>query len=88
MKYMSAMPRSDAALGVYATEAERTGIVSVRLASDMPAAERPRFDYRSTDNPRFAALIRLRENPAAPTVGLGGVDICDLPLATRRAGAR
>ncbi|WCM26756.1 peptidylprolyl isomerase [Sphingomonas sp. QA11] len=88
MKYMSGMPRSDAALGVYATEAERTGIVSVRLASDMPAAERPRFYYRSTDNPRFAALIRLRENPAAPTIGLGGVDICDLPLATRRAGVK
>jgi len=88
MKYLSAMPRSDAPLGVYATEAERTPIVSVRLASDMPAAERPKFEYRATDNERFAAYIRLREHPAAPTVGLGGIDICDLPLATRRAGAR
>jgi cyclophilin family peptidyl-prolyl cis-trans isomerase len=88
MKYMSAMPRSDAAMGVYATAPERTGIVSVRLASDLPAAERPKFEYRSADNERFAAMIRLRENPAAPTIGLGGLDICDLPLAARRVGAK
>ena len=88
MKYMSAMPRSDAAMGVYATEPERTTIVSVRLASEMPASERPKFEYRATDNQRFAAYIRLRENPAPPTVGFGGIDICDLPLATRRVGAK
>ena len=88
MKYLSAMPRSDAAMGVYATERERTGIVSVRLVSDMSAAERPKFEYRSTDNVRFAAYIKLRENPAPPTIGLGGLDICDLPLAARRIGAK
>ena len=88
MKYLSALPRSDAAMGVYATAPERTAIVSVRLASEVPAAERPRFEYRSTDNARFAAFIRLRENPAPPTVGLGGIDICDLPLAARRVGTQ
>lgn len=88
MKYMSAMPRAAAADGFYATGEERTGILSVRLASDVPPAERPRFEYRSTDNPRFAAYIRLRENPAAPMIGFGGIDICDLPLATRRAGTQ
>ena len=88
MKYLSALPRSDAPLGVYATEGERTPIVSVRIASELPKAERPQFEYRSTDNERFAAYIRLREHPAPPTVGLGGIDICDLPLATRRVGAK
>ncbi|WP_034160373.1 peptidylprolyl isomerase [Sphingomonas sp. ERG5] len=88
MKYLSALPRSDAAMGVYATEAERSGIVSVRLASDIPAAERPKFEYRSTDNARFAAYIKLRENPAPPTIGSGGVELCEVPLATRPAPAR
>ncbi|MEG3149158.1 peptidylprolyl isomerase [Sphingomonas sp. ZT3P38] len=88
MKYLSALPRSDAAMGVYATAPERTAIVSVRLASELPEAARPRFEYRSTDNARFAAFIRLRENPAPPTVGLGGIDICDLPLAARRVGTQ
>ncbi|QNQ09514.1 peptidylprolyl isomerase [Sphingomonas alpina] len=88
MKYLSALPRSDAAMGVYATEAERSGIVSIRLASDMPATERPKFEYRSTDNARFAAYIKLRENPAPPTIGSGGVELCEVPLATRSVPAK
>ena len=83
MKYMSALPRSDATMGFYATEGERMPIVSVRLASDLPTAERPHYQYRSADNPRFAALIALREKPAAPTVRTGQT-VCDVPLATRR----
>lgn len=82
-KFISALPRSDAPLGVYDSDAERTAIVSVRLASELPAAQRPRFAYRSTDNARFAALVSLRENPPA-MVTSGGVDVCDMPPATLR----
>lgn len=85
MQHMAAMTRSDAPLGVYATAAERTPIVSVRLASALPAAERPRYQYRGVDNPRFIALVRLRENPKPPTIGTGGADVCEIPLATRKA---
>ncbi|MGN6376342.1 MAG: peptidylprolyl isomerase [Sphingomonas sp.] len=87
MQYLAELPRSDADMGFYATPAERTPIVSVRLASDMPAAARPHFQYRAADNPRFAAMVRMKENPAAPTVSLGGANVCDVPLATRRAPA-
>lgn len=83
-QYLSGLPRSSAPMGVYASAAERLPIVSVRLASDVPAERRPRFQYRATDNPRFQAMIALRENPKPPTVGLGGADVCDVPLATRR----
>ncbi|WP_375395068.1 peptidylprolyl isomerase [uncultured Sphingomonas sp.] len=85
MAYLSGLPRSGTAMGMYATAAERVPIVSVRLASDMPAATRPRFEYRAADNARFAAMIAAKVTPKPPTVGLGGIDICDVPLATRRA---
>ena len=62
-------------------------IASVRLASDIPAAERPQFQYRAADNPRFAAYVRLREVAAAPTVPTGA-SVCDVPLAVRRVGAK
>ncbi len=88
MAYLSALPRSDAPMGMYATAGERTPIVSVRLASDLPEAMRPHYDYRAADNPRFAALIDARAHPKPPTVGLGGVDVCEVPLATRRVGAK
>ncbi|UZK65407.1 peptidylprolyl isomerase [Sphingomonas sp. M1-B02] len=83
MHYMSAMPRSSATMGVYATAAERTPIASVRLASQLPEDERPRFQYRAADNERYAAWIRLREQPAAPTVATG-LEVCDLPVGVRR----
>jgi cyclophilin family peptidyl-prolyl cis-trans isomerase len=83
MQYLSALPRSSAAMGVYASPGERTGIASVRLASDLPADDRPRFQYRATDNPRYAAAIQLRERPAAPTVPTG-LEVCDLSPGVRR----
>lgn len=83
MAIMSALPRSSAPMGVYAQASERTGIASARLASQLPEDERPRFQYRATDNERYAALIRLREQPAAPTVATGA-EVCDLPVGVRR----
>ncbi|MCP3734329.1 peptidylprolyl isomerase [Sphingomonas sp. RP10(2022)] len=85
MQYLSALPRSEAAMGMYATAGERVPIVSVRLASDLPAGERPHFQYRSADNPRFAAAVTRRENPEAPMVSLGGASVCDVLPAVRRA---
>ena len=84
MQYLSALPRSDAAMGVYADRAQDLPIVSVRLASDLPPAERPRFQYRGADNSRFEAAVRSRENPKPPTVPIGA-SVCDVPLAVREA---
>lgn len=86
MKWLSALPRSDAGMGVYAAPAERAPIVSVRLASELPAGARPRFAYRAADNPRFAAQVKRAENMPPPMVAAGGADVCEVPLAVRRVG--
>lgn len=85
MQYLSALPRSEAAMGMYDRDEQRVPIVSVRLASDLPAAERPHFQYRAADNPRFAAAVAKRENPEPPMVSLGGAAVCDVLPAVRRA---
>ena len=84
MQYFSSLPRSDAAMGVYATAAERTGIARVVLASDLPVASRPHYQYRGADNVRFAAAIQRREHPDAPTVAIGA-SVCDVLPAVRKA---
>ena len=83
MQFLSALPRSSASMGVYASANERTGIASVRLASDLPEDDRPRFQYRATDNLRYAAAIQLRERPAPPMVPVG-LEVCDLSPGVRR----
>ncbi|MCD2323279.1 peptidylprolyl isomerase [Sphingomonas sp. IC-56] len=87
MQWLSSLPRGTGALGVYEGAGERTPILSVRLASQLPEDERPRFQYRATDNPRFAAWIRARENREPPffTVPMGGADICNAQAPIRRA---
>jgi len=83
---LSVLPRGTGDLGFYTDEGQRVPIISARLASELPAATRPRFDYRRADNPRFAAWIRSRENRSGPffTVPAGGVDICAAMPPVRR----
>ena len=87
MQWLSSLPRGTAELGVYAPGEPHMPIVSVRLASQLRAAERPRYQVRTTDNPRFAAWVKARENRGGPffTVPAGGVDVCTALPAVRRA---
>ena len=89
IEHLSTLPRGTEALGFYATPAERTGIVSIRLASDLPAAEQPRFEYLSTDSDSFARYASARANRKddffiAPA---GGADVCNIPVPMRRIAA-
>jgi cyclophilin family peptidyl-prolyl cis-trans isomerase len=86
MQWLSSLSRGTGNLGIYENAAERTPIPSVRLASQLPEDERPRFQYRSTDNERFAAWIKGRENRSPPffTVPVGGTDICNALPPVRR----
>ena len=87
IEWLSSLPRGTGDLGFYVSPGERTAIVSARLASDMPAGARPRFEYRATGTPRFAAWITSRENRTPPffTVPAGGADICAAMPPIRKA---
>ncbi len=87
MQWLSSLPRGSGQLGVYAEGERHVPLLSARLASELPADERPRFQYRATDNPRFAAWIKARENRGGPffTVPAGGVDVCNAQAPVRRA---
>lgn len=87
IEWLSSLPRGTGDLGFYKTEGERSSIVSARLASELPAATRPHFEYRAADNARFVAWIASRENRAGPffTVPAGGADICAALPPVRKA---
>jgi peptidylprolyl isomerase len=88
IEHLSALPRgTEGGLGLYKDASQHVPFVRGRLASDLPAAERPRFQYRAADNPRFAAWIKLRENRQPPFFNLpaGGADICNVMPPVRRA---
>jgi peptidylprolyl isomerase len=83
---LSSLPRGTEALGFYKERSQDVPITAARLASEIPAAERPAFEYLDTGSASFANYLRVRANrrddfyirPA------GGVDLCNVQVPVRR----
>ena len=84
---LTALPRGTGNLGFYTSPAQRLAITRARIASDMPDAERPRYQVMRNEDPAFAAYIDARTNrrDAFFVRPAGAVDICNAPVPTRRA---
>ena len=83
---LSTLPRGTEALGFYKEKARYVPIASIRIASDLPAAERPSYEVMDTTSATFARYLRVRANrhddfyirPA------GGVDLCNVQVPVRK----
>jgi peptidylprolyl isomerase len=89
IELVSALPRGTEALGIYKTGTIARKINAVRLASAIPAAERPRFQAMDTASATFSAYVRARANrkDAFFNIPAGGVDLCNAPVPVRRTPA-
>lgn len=85
MELLSALPRGTGALGFYTKPSQRTPILRVRLASDLPPAQRMRLQVLRTDTPTFNALVESRRNrsDAWYLYKAGKIDLCNVPLPVR-----
>ena len=85
IEHLSSLPRGTGALGFYESEAERVPIASVRIASELAAADQPRFEYLSTESDSFARYADARANRRDPFFikPAGGADICNIPVPVR-----
>lgn len=88
IEHLSSLPRGTGKMGVYDQPSQYTPIFQVRLASDLTAGQRPRFEYRAPGNPRFAAWVKAQENRELPFFAqpASGSDICNAMPPVRRAG--
>ncbi len=87
IEHLSSLPRGTEALGFYKTAEERVPIVSIRIASELPAADQPHLQYLSTESATFARYADARANRRDPFFikAAGGADICNIPVPVRRA---
>ncbi|MEO8927114.1 MAG: peptidylprolyl isomerase [Caulobacteraceae bacterium] len=88
MELLSSLPRGTEALGFYKTPAERVPIVSIKLAADLPPAQRLPLEALRTETPTFAALLqnrRFRQDAWYKTPA-GHIDVCNMPLPVRVGG--
>jgi peptidylprolyl isomerase len=82
---LSSLARGSADMGFYAKNETPATIKSIRVAADLPQAERTNLEVIRTDTATFAALIESRRNrPEAFFVAPAGhIDLCNVPLAVR-----
>jgi peptidylprolyl isomerase len=83
---LTARRRGTEALGFIKDPAQHVPIARVRLAADMPPAERPRYEVMRTDSPAFAAYVTGRANRGGSFFNrpAGGVDLCNALVPVRK----
>ena len=83
---MSSLPRGPAPMGFYADKSQYVAIAKLRLASDMPAADRPSYEYLDTGSPSFAKFLQVKANRHDDfyQVPAGGVDLCNVNVPVRK----
>jgi peptidylprolyl isomerase len=91
MEVLAVMPRGSGPLGFYEHPEQRVPIKSLRVAADLPAAQRTNIEVLRTDTPTFLAYLEARRNRHEEwfKVPAGRVDVCNVPIPVRiHGGAR
>jgi peptidylprolyl isomerase len=85
MDLLSSLPRGTAELGFYEKPEQRVPIRTVRIAADVPEAERTRLSVLRTDTQTFMDLVESRRNRRDPwfKVPAGRIEICNVPIPVR-----
>lgn len=85
MDLLSVMPRGKGMLGFYEKPEERSLIKSVRLAADVPEAERSKLEIIRTDSAIFQRMIEAQRNRGGDwyKVPANYIELCNVALPVR-----
>jgi peptidylprolyl isomerase len=85
MELISTLPRGSGEMGFYVAPESPVPIVSVRIASDVPAAERTPIEVLRTESAAFRSILDQRRNRREDWFKFNPahIDLCNVPLPTR-----
>jgi peptidylprolyl isomerase len=85
MEALSTLPRGTGALGFYEDPAEHVPVASVRVAADLPEAERNPLELLRTDTATFEAFVAARRHRRESWFldPVGKIELCNVPLPAR-----
>jgi len=87
MPLLSTLPRGAAAMGFYDKPELHVPIISVKVAADVPEAERSKFDIMRTDSATYKKVLEAQRNRGGPwnKVASGHLELCNAPIPVREA---
>ena len=90
MELLSVTPRGPEPMGFYEKPEQRAPIVSIKLASEVPEAQRTPLQLLRTDSQAFRDATEARRNRVDDfyTVPAGHIDLCNVPLPVRMPPAK
>jgi peptidylprolyl isomerase len=85
MELLSVLPRGPAPMGFYPKPEQYVSIASIKLASDVPVAERTALQVLRSDTPLFAELVEARRNRHDEWTRrqAGYIDVCSINVPVR-----
>jgi peptidylprolyl isomerase len=89
MELLSVMPRGSGPLGRYERAEQYVPLTSMRVAADVPPAQRANLEVLRTDTATFQAYLEARRNRHEEwfKVPAGHVDVCNVPIPVRAVPA-
>jgi peptidylprolyl isomerase len=87
MERLTTLPRGSEAMGFYATTQAPTPIASIRVASDLPVAERSAIEVFRTDTAAFQRLVQSRRSRREEWFieATDRIELCNVPIPVRAA---
>jgi len=85
IELLSTLPRGAGGLGFYDKPEQRVPIKSIRVAADVPAAERTAIQVLRTDTATFTSLIAARRTRSEESFKykVGRIEVCNVPIPTK-----
>ena len=88
MPLLSTLPRGTAPMGFYDSPEKNVPIKSIRLAANVPLAQRAHLEVMRTDSAAYQAVLEAQRHRGGPwsKVTAGHVDLCNAPIPVREVG--
>jgi peptidylprolyl isomerase len=86
MELLSALPRAGGPMGFYDKPEQFVPIRSIRVAADVPPAERSDLEVMRTDSDAFRQLVEARRNRSEEwfLFKAGRAELCNIPVPLRK----
>ena len=88
MPLLSTIARGAGPMGFYDKPEMNVPIASVKMASDVPEAQRSKFEVMRTETATYEKAVEAQRNRGGPwtKVAAGYIDLCNAPIPVREVG--